>query len=525
MHGCSQAIPLAAVDEEERASNFRRGHKGLRFAIPVLVGLVAGGSVLLVTKWPFTRRAVIHSLEKASSALVEIHQIHAVFFPYPGCVAEGVVIHHPGDATGPPLLTIARMTVQGDYSRLLRFSKDLNLIHTEGMHIRIRAGKQPKARSGSHLGASVTIDTLVADRTVLEFASSEAGKPPFLISIHRAQLSPVSGHRVLNFETDLHIPTPPGEVHSSGQFGPWDGQDPFATKVAGTYRLQHADLGFARGIGGILESEGNYHGPLRNLEVTDSATVPDFRVASANHRVGMSAHFAATVNGENGDTKLREVSAHFRQTDVMGSGAIAGQAAGGDKVVTLALAVPRGRIDDFLYLLDQSPRPSLEGDLWLQTQVELPPDSQPFLKKLRMNGQFQIRKAHFTAPATRESLDRIRDKSKGERTDYTVDAVSNLVGKAAVAEGVARLSDIRFHMAGASAHVSGTYDLLSTMLDLRGMAHLDTGLSSASTGLKAMLLRILNPFFKSKGQKGSDVPIKITGTEGDTSLGISLHKR
>ena len=481
---------------------------------------------VLASQWPFTKQAVIKSLQKASDARVEIGRFRGIFFPYPGCVAEDVVIHHPDDPSGQPLLTISTLTVQADYSRLVRLSKDLNFIHTDGMHIHIRAGKQKTTPSGNgELGASLRIDTLIADRTVLEFASKSAGERPFVMAIHHTRLFPVSGHQTINFETDLHIPTPPGEIHSTGQFGPWNRRDPFGTRVSGSYNFHHADLAFARAIAGILESQGAYRGSLRQIDITDSASVPDFRVPHANHPVGLTASFQATVNGETGDTILHTVSAHFRHTDVTGSGAVAAEAKGGDKTVSLILAVPRGRIDDFLYLLTQSARPGMEGHLTLRTRILLPSDSRPFLKRLRMQGPFQIAAGLFTKPSTQESLDRIRDRARGAPADNESEALSNLIGSVSAADGMARLSNITFDVPGASANLSGTYDLLSTRVDLRGMAHLDTRLSNVTTGAKSFLLKILSPFFKSKKNKGSDVPIKITGMYGETNIAIDFGKK
>src|SRR5581483_7334819 len=143
------------------------------------------------------------------------------------------------------------------------------------------------------LGAAITIDTLVADRTVLEFAPKPPDKSAFVLTIHHARLSPVSGDRALNFETDVHVPTPPGEVHAAGSFGPWNLEDPFATAVSGSYDFDHADLGFARGIAGILHSHGEYRGSIRHIEVSGSAAVPDFRVTAANHPVGLTVRFQA----------------------------------------------------------------------------------------------------------------------------------------------------------------------------------------------------------------------------------------
>jgi hypothetical protein len=190
--------------------------------------------------------------------------------------------------------------------------------------------------------------------------------------------------------------------------------------------------------------------------------------------------------------------------------------------VSLVLAVRRGRIEDFLYLFTQSARPGLSGNLSLQTKILLPTTPEPFLKKLRMEGGFQIASAHFTSASTEQSLDRIRNRSRGEPTDYGADAVSNLRGRVAVGKGVAWLRDVLFESPGASARLSGTYDLLDKRVDMQGMAHLDTNLSGAASGVKSVFLKLLDPFFKSRRQKGSNVPIRLKGTYGHASLGIDF---
>ena len=499
--------------------------RGWLLTISIIGTIVVAGVVLLATHWPFTRQAVAKALRAASSGAVEIKHFRRIYFPHPGCIAEDVVIHHPDDPSGPPLITVSRLTMVGDYLRLLRFSKNLDLIQTEGMHIRIRAGNQPASAGGDpKYGAQIRIDTLIADRTVLEFASKEAGTPPFVILIRYARLSPVSGREPVHYVTDLRIPTPPGEVHSEGQLGPWNAGDPFATAASGSYRLRDANLGFARGIAGILQSEGVYRGSIRHIEVSDAVTVPDFRVASAQHKLQVDANVQATVNGETGDVVLQAIRVHLANSEITGNGSISGPD-GGDKAVSLALAVPHGRIDDFLYLLTQSAHPGLRGDLVLRTTATLPADSRPFLEKLRMKGSFQIGRAYFTEPPAEQSLDRIRDKSRHEPADYAVNALSNLRGDVLVRDGQAQLSNITFDAPGVSARLSGTYNLLTTTVDLRGGARLQTSLSSATTGIKSFFLKLLNPFFKSRGHKGSDVPIKIAGSWGHTSIALDLRKK
>lgn len=491
----------------------------------VFGALLGADAILLTIEWPFTRQAVIRSLEEAASAPVEIRQFRSVYFPRPGCVAEGVVIHHTGRSPNPPLVTIAKFTVIGGYWRLFGLSKTLNLIHTEGMHVRIRAGgpSQPSGGNGQ-LGSSFSTETLTADDTVIDFASQQAGQPPFRILAKRTRLAPVSGRRAVNFETDLRLPTPPSDVHSEGRFGPWNQRDPFATNVSGSFTLRHGDLSFTGGIAGMLESRGTYHGQLRQLDVTGSAVVPDFRVASANHPAGLTARYVATVNGQTGETVLHDISVQFGRTSVNGAGTVASQSPGNKNLTTLALAVPRGRIEDVLYLLTQS-SPGMKGDLTLHTSVALPDNMEPFLKKLRMQGDFQITKALFTELSTEHALERIRDRSRHEPPDYAKAALGKVEGRAVVSGGVARLSNIEFQDPGASARVAGTFNLLSERTDLRGTAHLDTSIASAARGLKGFLLKVLSPFFKSRKRQGSTVPIKITGSYGNTSLSIDTSAK
>jgi AsmA-like protein len=354
---------------------------------------------------------------------------------------------------------------------------------------------------------------------VIDFASKQPGAPPFRVLAKHTRLAPVSGPKAVNFETDLRLPMPPGDVHSEGRLGPWNQRDPFATRVSASYTLHHGDLSFAGGIAGMLESQGMFRGPLRQLDVVGSAAVPDFRVVSANHPAGLTARFHATANGETGETVLHAVALRFGHTEVSGAGTVSGQSPDNEKLTTLTLAVPHGRIEDLLYLLTQAP-PRMKGDLTVQTRVAMPDNSEPFLKKLQMQGDFQITNALFTELSTEHALDRIRDRSRHEQTDYAKAALGKIEGRGVVSGGVARLSHIEFQDPGASAQVAGTFNLLSERVDLRGTAHLDTGLSSAARGLKAFFLKVLSPFFKSRRRKGSTVPIKITGSYGHTSVGI-----
>ena len=69
--------------------------------------------------------------------------------------------------------------------------------------------------------------------------------------------------------------------------------------------------------------------------------------------------------------------------------------------------------------------------------------------------------------------------------------------------------------------MQGTYNLLNHKIDLRGQLKVDTKISDTTTGGKAFLLKMMDPFFKKK-RKGEVVPVRISGTYEHPSFGLDL---
>ncbi len=512
--------------------------KWFRIAGVCLLALLAADCGLVAIKWPFKRSAVQHLLEHAADAPVEIASVQPKYFPHPGCIVRGVVIHHREGGSTPPLITVDTIDVESDYASILTFSPHLHSLRTDGMHIRILSGKSEGSSGGGDgkMGVKMVIDELSAHRTTLEFLPSAPGKRPFVLVIHRARLAPVSGSRKLAFDADLRVPEPPGEVHASGHFGPWNKNDPFEIPVSGLYTFTRADLGFASGIAGLLDSRGRFSGVLRRIEVEGATHVPDFMVRSAHRAVSLATTYRATVNGQTGDVTLQSVDAHFRHSAVRASGAIAQKAPHHGKRVNLEMSVPDGRIEDFLYLLTQTSPPGMFGALTIRCRVGLQPGDGKFLRKLEMNGAFRIARARFGKPQTQHSLDRISRRAQGEKIhgdaatdgnddgDDGPDVLSNLQGRISVARGTATISDATFEVPGATASLSGTYDLLREEVNLHGVAHLQNTLSKTvgAHGFKSFLLKIVQPFVEKRRGRGADVPIKITGRWGKTNLSLDF---
>ena len=478
-------------------------------------------AALIASHWPFTRSAVSKSLREQARGEIKIHAFEQFFFPRPGCVARGLEIHRGPGSSGPPLITVDRLTVFGDYGGLLTFSKHLQEVRAEGVHIRVPRHDPASSVGNGGSPPKISMDKFIAERTVLEFTPENPGDQPYRIEIHRAVLSPANASAVMSFDASLRVPEPPGEVRASGRFGPWQERDPYLSPVRGTFRFDDADLGKFEGLKGTLRSTGRFEGTVADIGVTGETEVPDFEIRSTGHRVDVKARFQANVNGRNGDVTLRRVDAKLLNTTVVAEGTVAARGGGEAKTLSLNMEVKNGRIQDLLRLVS-SRSPGLNGPVGLRFRVTLPPGGQRFLRRLRLTGVMGVRGGRFQNPETQQKLEQIsRNAIDGE--DDPAEVVSDLWGNISAADGVARLSGVSFRVPGASAILSGTYHLITHRVDLHGTAKLDEKLSQTSKGIKSFLLKALDPFFRKK-EHLSVVPVRVTGTYGHASVNLDLNR-
>jgi len=170
-------------------------------------------------RWPFSRKAVLQELEDASQSRVDVVAFHGTYFPRPGCVLEHITFQHNPKAGSPPLITAKRLRIEGSFSGLFR--KRVRRVRAEGMRVQI-----PPRGSDAHFEtpkrSPVMIDDLIADGAILEVASREPDKQPLKFSFHNFVLSDVGSNGPASFQARLSNPEPPGEITTSGKFGPWN---------------------------------------------------------------------------------------------------------------------------------------------------------------------------------------------------------------------------------------------------------------------------------------------------------------
>jgi hypothetical protein len=90
--------------------------------------------------------------------------------------------------------------------------------------------------------------------------------------------------------------------------------------------------------------------------------------------------------------------------------------------------------------------------------------------------------------------------------------------------GVIHFSRLQFEIPGTRVILTGKYSLDGNLFDFHGKARLDARLSHLVTGWKSVLLKPADPFF-SKNGAGTELPVKVTGTQSEPHFGSDFgHK-
>ena len=465
--------------------------------------------------WPFAERPVIQNLAEASDSAVTVRGFQRTYFPFPGCVLEGITFRH--GSQNRTFITIEKLTIRGSYPGIL--IRRIPRITAEGAHVFIPPfGSNESFRSAP---SKIVVDTIVANGTVVEFESSDPRRKGLRFDVHEGLLHDVRWNSPIGYNLKLRNAEPPGELEVSGKFGAWVTQNPGETPFSGEYTFDHADLSVYGGIAGILASRGKFGGVLRRIEITGDTDTPDFEVTSAGHKVKLLTRFDAYVDATRGDTFLSRVEAHFGRTSVTASGSIAGAQGRRGKIAQLDLSAGPGRIEDILGLFVQEQRPPMSGTLAVKTKAEIPTGPEPFLQRVKLQGMFGVRKGSFSKAGTQRDVDELSAGARGDKKDDPETVLTDLEGEVALERGIAQFSDLSFTIPGAHARMNGTYNILNYKIDLHGRMRVDTQISKTETGAKALLLKMLDPVFKHK-TRGEVVPVHIGGTYEHPQFGLDI---
>jgi hypothetical protein len=484
---------------------------------------------LLMVAWflmrsPFSRESVLKQLGEAGMGNVQISGFHHLYFPHLGCVLENVRFQHNPKPGTPPLIVIKELTIQG--SVIGMFSGRVHVIRANEMRILIPPANTESFQSPQR--STVVIDNIIADGATLEIVSRQADVAPLKFVFQTFSLSHVGGSGPASFRARISNPEPPGEIITAGKFGPWDQKNVGDTPVSGEFSFQHADLSAFHGIAGLLSSSAQFSGKVNHIEVRGSTDTPHFTVTSSSHKVDLRTQFQGLVNAQNGDTSLDNLLATFWKTTIWSKGSIASASGQTGKVTSFEFASKDGRIQDLLRLFSQARQAPMSGEVSFHGKASIPSENRSFLRKVILKGDFGIDAGKFTKADTQESVNHLSQGALGEEVPKSDDpgesqapVLSGLKGHVELKDGVARFFSLSFSVPGALASLHGTYNLLTERIDLHGTLKTISQPSNTTHGVKALILKVLDPFFKKK-RAGYTMPIKITGTYDNPSFGMDL---
>src|SRR5271155_4771750 len=407
------------------------------------------------------------------------------------------------------------------------FASTVEFSHFDGLQIhtppRVPGGEPLIHKTDQDLAKKypVLIGEIHADDANIEVLRAQSDKPPREFPIHHLNLHNVSFDRPAQFHAVLTNAIPKGEIDSTGEFGPWEAEEPSETPANGQYTFQNADLGTLKGLRGILSSKGQFSGPLDYLAVEGYTDPPDFGLRTGGKPVALHTDFSALVNGTNGDVVLNKVTAQFLHTTLVVNGKIVDVSKDiKGRTIFLNAASDNARIEDLLRLVVSSDEPLMTGSANLKTTIDIPEGEEDLLDRMKLAGQFGVGHAHFTSATVQGKLDSLSRRGQGKPKDTDISEVaSDLRGNFKFGDGAVTFYSLSFAVQGASLHLDGTYNLDSTAMDFHGDLLLQAKLSQTTTGAKSFFLKAADPFFKGKNG-GTDLHIQITGTKDHPIFGL-----
>ncbi len=420
------------------------------------------------------------------------------------------------------LLRMQSMRFEIDLGQLSEPHKGVTAVLLDGVDIVIPPkGESPKRDPAAPRSKSpdVRIGEILITNAKLVISPKDKKRVPLEFELHKIRLTEAGVNSPMRYEAELRNAKPPGEILSTGTFGPWDREEPGETALAGEYKFERANLAVFNAIGGILHSTGQFSGRLNDISAKGEATVPDFFLKASGNKLPLYTKFEVQVDGTNGNTILKPVHGRIGKTAFVTSGGVVKHDGDQRRTIALDVNMPAGRLEDVLLLAMKGQDPFMSGTLQMKSKVLLPPLSGKVIEKLRLNGQFTVKDAKFLRSQIQDRIDQMSRQAQGQPKNEEIDeVVSGMSGRFTLANELITLQDLAFGIPGADLSLNGNYNLENEVLDFHGDLRLQAKLSQTQTGWKRWALKPVDPFFAKKGA-GLYTKIKITGTRKDPKFG------
>jgi hypothetical protein len=498
------------------------------------------GAIALALRIPFTsetlRKRVIETLSDRLDAEVELGDLTLRVLPALHAAGTDLRIRHKGRRDVAPLISIDKFTVDATLLGLWRHH--VAHVNLDGLNIEIppddhtpdddrttaaRMQDSDKDDAGDSTEREIVIDELVADEATLTILPRKAGKRPKVWQMHKLHMRSVGALMKMPFQTVMTNAVPPGQITTTGSFGPWNKLVPGLTSLDGTFTFKNADLGVFKGISGILSAQGRYTGELQRIDVNGETDTPNFMVNVSGHTVPLKTTYHAIVDATNGNTRLERIDATFLKTSLVAKGGVYDVEGVHGRLVTLDIDMPSGRLEDVMRMAVKTSQPPMTGGLHLRTKFDLPPGDANVVDKLKLDGAFTIDDGRFTNAVVQQKINELSRRASAKESEAAPQTVaSNFSGRFQLADGQLALSALTFNVPGAIVELNGQYSLTREALAFNGSLFMDAKVSQTTTGWKSLMLRTVDPLFRKAGR--TVIPIKIGGTRNEPSFGMDARR-
>jgi hypothetical protein len=505
-------------------------------ALVLLAGVAVAVRMIIARAEPILRTRVIETLSNRFNGNVELASLYVSVVNGIEVSGDGLKIYgttdpNPYEPGVQALIGVREFRFQSSLLSLFRSPMHVETVYVKGLELNIPPKGERREMtnmSSKTRKMAIFVDRFVCEDTKLVINTSKPGKAPLEFDISDLRMKDVGPGQPFQFDATLVNPKPVGDIQSTGLFGPWQQDGPRDTPVQGDYSFTNADLGTIRGIEGTLSSTGQYSGTLGNIAVQGKTDTPDFRVASSGHAVPLHTEFHAIVDGTSGDTYLQPVKATFLHTSFTANGSVVRVSAPKGHDIELDVVLDHAQIEDLLQLGVRTDPPVMTGPVEMKTRLSLAPGDANVADRLKLAGTFHVLRAHFANQKVQGKVDSLSLRSQGKPKEAQAHGEESvpvdLRGVFTLKDGVLSFSLLHFLIPGTRVEMTGDYSLDGQTFDFRGTARLEAKVSQMTTGWKSILLKPVDPFF-SKNGAGTEVPIRITGTESEPHFGLDFgHK-
>jgi len=506
---------------------------GVSVVIAVVVLAIVAG-VMVRHAVPILKGRVTETLSAKFNSRVELDTMDVSLVKGLLVSGSGLRIYPPADvmAAGAtqPLIAIHSFRFQTPLIGLFERPMHVGTVYVSGLQIHIppgRARAAAKTNTRPKGKIKILVDQIEVENSDLIIGTDKPDKEPKHFVLQRITMKDVGPESPWNYDAILVNAIPRGDIHAHGTFGPWNNEDPGSTTVNGDYTFDHADLNTIKGIGGILSSTGKFAGQLNRIIADGTTKTPDFSLDTAHHPMSLETTYHAIIDGTNGDTYLQPVHAKLGGTEFQCSGAVM-NVKGKGHITDLDIDVANGHLRDFLLLAVKTKPPVMQSNIRMKMHLRIPYGKESITKKLQMEGGFTLRSIRFTNPKVQDKVDMMSQRAQGNPQAAKPGApnvLSEMRGRLVSRNGNLNFPMLHYALPGADVKLQGVYSMDGRQFDFHGNVRTEAKVSQMiASKWKSFLLKAVDPFFHKNGA-GADIPIKISGTEGEPHFGLDLGRK